>query len=268
MIGRRGSAVLTVTLACAGVSACTTGESEGAVVSIGVAAAPSLSGAFTEIIGIFEEENPGVRVHLELGRSDEIAEGLSDRTDLNVFASACENVMRLAVERGTATEPQLFARNHVVVAVPSGNPQQVKGLADLARPDLRVGLCDLKAPCGEAADVLLAAAGVVPPVVDRVEGSGALAARLADNELDVGIVYRTDVAASHGWVSLADVDERDRELAQEAGATRYVLARVPGGDEGPDGGAERSAADEFRELVTSDRGDRALENAGLDSFPD
>lgn len=268
MIGGRVTTALVVALACGGVSACTAEESEPTVIAIGVAAAPALSGAFTELIRIFEQENLDVRVHLELGRSDTIAEGLAHRTDLNVFASASEQVMTLALEQGTVTDAQVFARNHVVVAVPSGNPREVTGLADFARPDLRVGLCELDVPCGQAADLLLAAAGVTPSDVDRDEGSRALAARLANNELDVGIVYRTDVASSHGWVTLADVDERDRGLVQATGMTRYVLARVPGGEDGPDAGAERAAAGAFRELVTSDRGRRALEDAGLDAVPD
>ena len=267
MLGGRITAIVAVALGCVGASACTAAEPEPAALSIGVAIAPSLAGAFTEIIGIFEEGNPGVRVHLELGRSRAIAEGLADRTDINVFASAGEGAMEFAVARGTATDPRVFAHNHVVVAVPSGNPREVTGLADLSRPGLRVGLCALDVPCGQAADVLLAAAGVTPHQVDRDPGSRALASRLAANELDVGIVYRTDVASSHGWVTQADVDERDRELIRASGTTRYVLARVPGGEDGPDAGAERAAADEFRQLVTSDRGRRALENAGLDALP-
>ena len=107
------------------------------------------------------------------------------------------------------------------------------------------------------------AAGVLPVDVERDPGSRALTARLADNELDVGIVYRTDVASSHGWVSQAEVNRHDRELAAAAGTTRYTLARVPGGEDGPDAEAERAAAEKFMELVTSDRGRRAFENAGL-----
>ncbi|WP_216693330.1 substrate-binding domain-containing protein [Dietzia psychralcaliphila] len=265
---RRGVAVVGVALVCSGF-ACATEEPKASVpVSLGVAAAPSLSEAFIEIIGIFEEENPEVRVHLELGRSDDIAEGLSERNDLNVFASASEEVMELALARGTVADPQVFARNHVVVAVPSGNSRGVRGLGDLARPDLRVGLCALDAPCGKATEKLLAAAGVRPTGVTWESGSRALSARLADSELDVGIVYRTDVASSHGWVAHADIDARDQDLMQATGATRYVLARVPSGENGPGGEAERVAADEFRSLVTSDRGRRALENAGLDALPE
>lgn len=255
--------MLSAALACAGLVACVKEEPAAGAVTIGLAAAPSLSDAFTELIGVFEKQNPDVRVSMELGRSDAIAAGLESRADINVFASASEEAMELVVDSGVAAGPRVFARNHVVVAVPSGNPRQVSGLRDLERADLRVGLCALEVPCGKAADTLLAAAGVQPGEVERDAGSRALAARLADNELDVGIVYRTDVASSHGWVSQAEVNPRDRELAAAAGTTRYVLARIPAGAEGPDADAERMATTEFMELVASDRGRRAFENAGL-----
>lgn len=263
----RGISVLTLALVCTGLVACAEPEPEPPVMTLGVAAAPSLSGAFTEMIDIFENEHPGVRVSLELGRSDTIARGMSARDDINIFASADEESMQMLSDEGVAVESTVFARNHVVVAVPSGNPRQVTGLRDLARPGLRVGLCRIDVPCGRAAETLLAAAGVTPPEVDREAGSRALAARLADSALDVGIVYRTDVAASHGWVAQAEIDQRDRELAQAAGTTRYTVARIPGAEYGPDAEAERAAAGDFLELVTSDRGRRALEHAGLAPLP-
>lgn len=263
MSRRPGIAVLSAVLACVGLAACAEEEPTSGAVTIGVAAAPSLSDAFTELIGVFEQQRPEVRVSMELGRSDAIAAGLASRGDINVFASASEEAMRLVVDAGVAAGPRVFARNHVVVAVPSGNPRQVQGLRDLERADLRVGLCALEVPCGKAADSLLTAAGVHPGEVERDAGSRALTARLADNELDVGIIYRTDVASSHGWVAQAEVNSHDRDLAAATGTTRYLLASVPGGAEGPDAEAERAATMEFMELVTSDRGRRAFENAGL-----
>ena len=112
-------------------------------------------------------------------------------------------------------------------------------------------------------DALLAAAEVTPPeVVDRAAASRALTARLADNEVDGHrLPDRRGQFTRLG--PEADVDARDRELEQAAGTTRYLLARVPGGDNGPDARAEAAAADEFTELVLSDRGRRALPNSGL-----
>ena len=267
MPGRPVIAALTAAATGLALVACGPAESTGTTVAIGVAAAPSLAGAFTELIGVFEEENPGTRVHLELGRSVEIAENLGDRTDLHVFASANEAAMDHALAAGTVAGPEVFARNHVVLAVPSGNPAGVTGLDDLARPELRVGLCDRQVPCGSAAEVLLGEAEVDPEVDSRDGGSRALAARLADNEFDAGIIYRTDVAASVGWVTQVAVTEHERELTQAAGAIRYFLARVPGGErDEASGEAAREAGEQFRALVTSERGRRALENAGLQPY--
>lgn len=264
MSRRLGLSVLSLALACTGVAACAPAEPESDVVAIGVAVAPSLSAAFTEIIKTFEAEHPGVRVSLEAGRSDALADGLAGRADINVFASASEEVMGLLVADGIAVDPRVFARNHVVLAVPSGNPRQVTGLTDMERGDLRVGLCDPAVPCGRAGDALLAEAKVTPPLVDRAAGSRALTSLLAENNLDVGIVYRTDVADSRGWVTEVDVDEREAALEEAAGTTRYILSRVPGGDTGPDAEAKAAAADEFAELVFSDVGRHALQSAGLE----
>lgn len=258
-------AVLTAVLACSGAAACAGEEVEEEAVTIGVAAAPSLSAAFTEIISVFEADNPGVRVSIELGKSGEIAKSLGSRSDINVFASASEEAMQRVVAEGAAVDPRVFARNHVVLAVPSGNPKDVSGLEDLDREGLRVGLCDVEVPCGQAADTLLTAAGEDPVDVERIAGSRALAAQLADNDADVGIIYRTDVASSHGWVEEVDVDPRDRELQQASGTTSYVLARVPGGEDGPSSEAKAAASDRFVELVLSSRGRSALLNSGLEA---
>ena len=53
---RPGLAVLTLAVACTVVVACAEENSDTGVITIGVAAAPSLSAAFTEIIGDFEEK--------------------------------------------------------------------------------------------------------------------------------------------------------------------------------------------------------------------
>ena len=265
MLRRPGLAVLAAALACTGLVACAEPEPE--PIRIGVATAPSLAEAFTDMIGTFEEEHPDVTVDLETGRSDTLAGGLPGRTDINVFASASEEAMDELVRAGVAVDPRLFARNHVVLAVPTGNPGGVESLQDLDQPDLRVGLCAVDVPCGRAADTLLDAAGVEPAEPQRNDGSRALAARLAGNELDAGIIYRTDVASSHGWVTQAVVDPADRELEQAAGTTRYVVARIPAGETGPDGEAVREATEEFLELVFSDRGRRALQSAGLGTPP-
>ncbi|HIW69155.1 MAG TPA: substrate-binding domain-containing protein [Candidatus Dietzia merdigallinarum] len=262
---RPALSVLTAVLIGTGTAACTNEEPESEVVTIGVAAAPSLAESFSELISIFEAEHPGVRVSIELGKSTVIAEGLTSRQDINIFASASQEAMDHAVAAGVAVEPRLFAHNHVVMAVPSGNPENVRSLKDLERDDLEVGLCEVAVPCGQASEVLLSEAEITPVHVEYASGSRALTSQLADNDVGVGIVYRTDVASSHGWVTEVDVDARDRELQQAAGAVNYLLARVPGAIVSASEEGEATATEEFIELVLSDRGRLALNNSGLEA---
>ena len=70
---RRPVSAVAATAALSLLTACASVDPGDAEVTLGVAAAPSLAGAFTEIIGDFEAENPGVRVHLELGPSADLA---------------------------------------------------------------------------------------------------------------------------------------------------------------------------------------------------
>lgn len=257
-------AALTVTAMSVVLTACSTEATRGSDVTLGVAASPSLATAFNELIGVFEAENPGTHVHLELGRSLAIVETLGQRTDLNVIAVANDDAIQLAEDQETVADSEVFARNHVVLAVPSGNPANVTSLSDLSRPDLRVSLCKPYLPCGNAAETLLSEAGVEPAVDSWGESSRSLSARLAESEFDVGIVYRTDVAASVGWVGQVDISEHERELTRNAGATRYFLARVLGGDrEGKVGESVRQAESAFRSLVTSERGRQALAKSGF-----
>ena len=120
-------------------------------------------------------------------------------------------------------------------------------------------------PCGQASEVLLSEAEITPVHVEYASGSRALTSQLADNDVGVGIVYRTDVASSHGWVTEVDVDARDRELQRAAGAVNYLLARVPGAIVSASEEGEATATEEFIELVLSDRGRLALNNSGLEA---
>lgn len=267
-MGRRSLLAAVAATTAALLSACTAAEQpdpETPATEIGVAAGVSLSGVFAELAEEFEAENPGTRVRLELGRSVDLARGMGDRDDIHVFAATGQTAMGIAVDAGAAADPRVFARNLVVLAVPAGNHAAVEGLADLARPELRVGLCIMDGPCGRASAALLVEAGVGADVDERVSDSPTLTERLAGNTLDAGIVFRTDVAASRGWVEEVDADDDAglRARLPDVGITDYLLADGPAalGESADD--AELTAAAAFRDLVASDRGRRALVEAGF-----
>lgn len=178
-------------------AACSAGGSERTLL---VSAAASLTDAFAAVESAFEEGHPGVDVVLNLAGTSTLREQILEGAPVDVFASANTETMDAVVDAGLASEPVVFATNALVVAVPRGNPGDVEGLTDLARDDLVVGLCIVDVPCGGLARLALEDAGVAADADTEEPDVRALLAKLAAAEVDVGIVYATDVVAAGGAV--------------------------------------------------------------------
>ncbi len=159
-------------------------------------AAASLRAAFDEIAEAFAAEHPGVTVSpIVYDGSSTLVTQLGEGAPADVFASADENNMRKAADADLVAAPaELFATNTLVVAVPRGNPAGVTDLAGLADPAVAVVLCAVEVPCGNAAQTLLAAAGVSVTPVSSEQNVTAVLTKVAADEADAGLVYRTDVA--------------------------------------------------------------------------
>lgn len=212
-VGRRWSVWLVATLLV--VAGCSSDDDV-----IDVFAAASLTNAFAELEEAFEERNDGIDVRLNLGGSSTLREQIRDGAPADVFASANRRVMQSLVDDGLLpSTPILMATNELVLAVPAGNPGQVVGLQDLADDDLLVGVCSPGVPCGDLAQDWFASAGISPSL-DTAEGDvRALTLRLAEAELDVALVYATDVAAA--------AIEIDRIPADPSGpSTAYPIASL------------------------------------------
>ena len=80
-----------------------------------------------------------------------------------------------------------------MIAVPKGNPQGITGLADLAKPGVKVALCAEQVPCGAAAKKVLDAAGVKLTPVTLEQDVKAALTKVKLGEVDAALVYRTDV---------------------------------------------------------------------------
>ena len=149
-----------------------------------VFAAASLTEAFGELAGAYEETNPSVTVELNVAGSSALREQILEGAPADVFASADEANMAELVEAGEVVGvPQTFATNRMAIGVPPGNPGAVGGLADLADDELLVGLCAQGVPCGDLARSVLGTAGVE--------------ASVDTNEPNVGALDRTLVLVNH-----------------------------------------------------------------------
>jgi molybdate transport system substrate-binding protein len=175
-------------------TACSSSAESGEVV---VSAAASLTDAFAELEEAFESSHPDLDVLVNLGGSSGLREQILAGAPADVFAPADLVNMAPVVEAGLArSQPVVFARNEMAIAVPSPNEAGVEGLDDFAREELLIGLCAPGVPCGELARQVLGSAGVVPAVDTEEPDVRALLTKLGTGELDAGIVYVTDVAAA------------------------------------------------------------------------
>src|SRR5919199_6254459 len=124
-----------------------------------VLAASSLTDAFGELEGTFEEQNPGTDVRTSFGGSSELLAQIQQGAQADVFASADEAKMDAAVQDGLANKPKTFARNRPVVIIPKDNPAGIGELRDLAKPGTRLVLAQDGVPIAEYAKDVLSNAG-------------------------------------------------------------------------------------------------------------
>lgn len=126
------------------------------------------------------------------GLVDQLAGGAT----ADVFASADQRSMDRAVEEGLIDgEPRMFATNHLVLVVPTGNPAGVTGL-DASLDGAKLVICAEEVPCGAATARLAEVNGVVlNPVSEETKVTDVLG-KIASGEGDAGLVYATDAAGS------------------------------------------------------------------------
>jgi molybdate transport system substrate-binding protein len=220
-----------------------------------VFAAASLTGVFTRLGKEFEAANQGVHVRFNFAGSSALAQQVNQGAPADVFASASPaNLRQVSDAGGVSGTASVFARNRLEIAVPPGNPGGVTGLADFARPELKIALCAEQVPCGAAAAAALRAAGVTAAPDTLEQDVKATLTKVLLGEVDAALVYRTDVLAAGAGV-------RGIEFPQAGAAVNEYPIAVLAGTGNP------AAARAFVDFVLSAAGRAALAEAGFDAPP-
>ncbi len=215
-----------------------------------VLAASSLTDSFATIAAEFEAANPDVDVEVSFAGSSTLSVQIEQGAPADVVALADTTPMDALADAGLVDEPVRFATNSMVLAVPTDNPGDVQGIDALTDASLLVGVCAPQVPCGRYAREVLALAGV-DAVLDTEEPDvRSLVGKIASGELDVGLVYATDVRSMPDRlveVPLPDgVDVR----------SEYPIAVVNTTD-------DRDGARRFVEFVASPAGQAILADDGF-----
>lgn len=173
-----------------------------------VYAAASLTDAFAEIARAFEAENPGVRVILNFGGSQNLRTQIEQGAPADVFASANVKEMDALVAQGfVAVEaPQAFLANRLVVILPQDNPAGIKSLEDLGKPGLKLVLAAEEVPAGRYARQILEnlnalygagyADRVLANLVSNEDNIRQAVTKIQLGEADASIVYLSDAVAA------------------------------------------------------------------------
>jgi molybdate transport system substrate-binding protein len=169
-------------------------RSGGLTGSVTVDAAASLTEAFTTLKQKFEAAHAGTTINITYGASSDLQTQITQGAPVDVFASASEKNMAALGDQ--AVKPTDFVKNTLEIAVPPSNPAHVSSINDLARPNVKVAVCDAAVPCGAvAAEVFANAKIAVHPTASLADVKSTLAA-VESGEVDAGLVYVTDVRAA------------------------------------------------------------------------
>jgi molybdate transport system substrate-binding protein len=199
------AAIVSVVAACSSSSSAGGTKTSGTAVtdklsgSIMVDAASSLTGAFDTLTSQFETAHPGTTIRLNYGASSDLSTQISQGAPVDVFASASEKNMQALGSQ--VVDADDFVSNTLEIAVPVGNPAHIASVTDLAKPGVKVAVCDPAVPCGVVAQkVFINAKITVRPKASLADVKSTLAA-VESGEVDAGLVYVTDVRAAAGKVS-------------------------------------------------------------------
>jgi molybdate transport system substrate-binding protein len=217
--------------------------------SLTVFAAASLTEAFTQI-GTDFQTRTGTRVTFNFGSSATLATQIVQGAPGDVFAAASPATMKTVTDARAAGPPVNVVSNTLQIAVPDGNPGQISGLPDFADESRTIAICAPQVPCGAAAAKVFAVAGITPKPDTLEADVKATLAKVAADEVDAALVYRTDVISEPTDVQGIDFPEAAQAVNQYPIAI-LTESRNP------------EAAQAFVDHVLSPEGQAVLERAGF-----
>ena len=175
-----------------------------------VSAASSLTNVFQDIARSYETEYVDARVMLNFGGSGGLLQQIAKGAPVDVFASADQETMDIAAMQNllAADTRQDFARNTLVLIVPSDSPIRLGQLADLQQSSVeRVAMGNpASVPAGRYSRQALTAANLRDNLQDKVINTQSVRQSLdyvARGEVAAALVYATDARLMKDKVKIA-----------------------------------------------------------------
>lgn len=230
-----------------------------------VAAAASLTGVLTDLATRYEAANPGTKVILNFDGSQALATQIRESADQDLFISADTRQMDLLRGAGLIenSSVKVVTRNRLAILVPAENPGKIEGLANLARPGVRLVLGTEEVPFGRYTRQMLNntaknstyspgfGSAVLKNAISMETAVTYVTSKLTLGEADAGIAYASDLP------------QNDRQTIRliEIPDEVNVIATYPAGMLKESGRKQQAAA--FLTYITSPEGEAAFEAYGF-----
>lgn len=252
-----GLAILLLSMIIGGVCAAETNQSE-----LTIFAAASLTGAVGDLDSIFEAAHPGVQVTANFDSSATLETQIKEGADADLFLPASTKNMDNLVKEDLIDNERVtpYATNKLAIIVPVDNPAGITGLADLAKPGVKLVSETAEVPVRKYTEQMLNKTlnntdyGQVfvdafkANIISEETNVAGATTKVALGEADAGITYYSDVTRD-----LADkitIIEIPKEFNVVAAYNAGILTES----------AQPELTQEFIGLLTSDEGKAVLED--------
>ncbi|QBJ20549.1 MULTISPECIES: molybdate ABC transporter substrate-binding protein [Kocuria] len=216
-----------------------------------VSAAASLTTSFDQLSDEFEKGHPGVTVDVNYGGSSGLVQQLIEGAAADVFASADQKNMKKLMDADLAQgDPKIFATNVLTLVVPRDNPAGIESFQDVVDKDVKLVTCAPEVPCGAATKKVEKADGVELKPVSQENAVTDVLGKVTSGQADAGIVYVTDAKSAGDKVTSIDIPKTDEAV------NNYPVVALKKSE-------QPQLATEFVDLVTGERGQEVLKDAGF-----
>jgi molybdate transport system substrate-binding protein len=187
------------------------------------------------------------------GGSSTLSAQIAQGAPADVFAAADTAIPVQLFMKGLVQRPVVFARNRLVLVVPTSNPARIRSVDDLEKSGVKLVIAAPSVPVGAYTLQALKRLGLwsaLENVVSRESDVRSVLSKVALGEADAGFVYSTDAKTVPGKVNVITIPARAQPRIV------YEIAVVASS-------AHKTAAKRFVNEVLSKSGQRKLVAAGF-----
>ena len=237
--------------------------SEGNVVAF---TAASLSGVSPKLAADFAKMYPGHNVVFNLDGTQALRTQVQNGAYADVFISASNSYTTELTKGGYFVDGTVkpLTSNYVIVILPANNPANIKSLADLAKPGVKIAMEDKSVPAGTATVAVLANLAkstysqdwnnsVYNNVVTYETSEPGVASKVQLGEVDAGFVYESTYTAGSSKYQAIRIPKSDNYLQT------YTIGLLKGS-------TSKGAAADFETFMLSTVGQQDLKDYGFRSI--